>query len=127
VTAGRVRSAVTAGGGLLAVLDRLAEALTPAPISVPAFAGLFAEDFTGWRTLARSSGRERLDPWSRAHLGELAALESSWAEHAAGDTLLHTDIRADNLLLTSGVRRGPGSGPVFPGARLLLAYGVLRR
>ena len=86
---------------VLAALDRLAEALTPAPISVPAIAELFAEDFTGWRTLARSSGRERLDPWSRAHLGELAALESSWAEHAAGDTLLHTDIRADNLLLTS--------------------------
>ena len=88
-------------GQVLAALDRLAEALTPAPIPVPAIAELYAEDFTGWRTLARSSGRERLDPWSRAHLGELAALESSWAEHAAGDTLLHTDIRADNLLLTA--------------------------
>jgi len=26
---------------------------------------------------------------------------SGWAEHAAGDTLLHADIRADNLLITS--------------------------
>ncbi len=85
---------------VLAALDRLAEALTPAPIPVPAIAELFAEDFTGWRALAGSPGQERLDPWSRAHLGELAALESTWAEHAAGDTLLHTDIRADNLLLT---------------------------
>jgi hypothetical protein len=27
------------------------------------------------------------------------ALESTWAAHAAGDTLLHSDVRADNLLL----------------------------
>ncbi len=87
---------------VMAALDRLAEALTPSPIPVPAIAELFAEDFTGWRTLAQSADQERLDRWSRAHLGELAVLESSWAEHAAGDTLLHADIRADNLLLTSG-------------------------
>lgn len=29
-------------------------------------------------------------------------METTWAAHAAGDTLLHADIRADNLLLTEG-------------------------
>ena len=31
---------------------------------------------------------------------ELAGLEATWATHAAGTTLVHADIRADNLLLT---------------------------
>jgi aminoglycoside phosphotransferase (APT) family kinase protein len=85
---------------VLAALDRLAVLLTPAPIPVPAVTELFAEDFTGWRSLARTPEQDRLDPWSRAHLDELAALESTWAAHAAGDTLLHSDVRADNLLMT---------------------------
>jgi aminoglycoside phosphotransferase (APT) family kinase protein len=88
----------------LAALDRLAEALTPAPATlmptVPDIAEYLGADFSGWRTLARIPGDDRLDPWSRARLAELAALEATWATHAAGDTLLHADIRADNLLLT---------------------------
>ena len=40
-----------------------------------------------------------LTPWSRTHLDQLADLEATWAGHAAGDTLLHADIRADNILL----------------------------
>src|SRR5438552_9903126 len=43
-------------------------------------------------------GRDHLDPWSRLHLDQLADLEATWADHAAGDTLLHADLRADNLL-----------------------------
>jgi len=87
-------------GLVLATLDQMAEALTPAPIEVPGIARYIADDFTGWRTLAARPGDDRLDPWSRARLGELAALEATWAGHAAGDTLLHSDVRADNLLLT---------------------------
>jgi RIO-like serine/threonine protein kinase len=29
-------------------------------------------------------------------------VEATWAGHAAGTTLLHADIRADNVLLTGG-------------------------
>ncbi len=86
---------------VLAALDRLAGALTPAPITVRSIAEMYARAFTGWRALAGSAGKDRLDPWSRAHLDELAALEPAWAVHSAGDTLLHTDVRADNLLLTA--------------------------
>lgn len=91
-------------GLVLAALDRLAEALTPAPATVtatvPAIAEYLGADFSGWRALARTPGDDRLDPWSRARVAELAALEATWAAHAAGDTLLHADIRADNLLIT---------------------------
>jgi len=91
---------------VLASLDRLLEALTPAPATAisraPAIAEYLGADFGGWRALARTPGDDRLDPWSRARLAELAALEATWATHAAGDTLLHADIRADNLLLTGG-------------------------
>jgi aminoglycoside phosphotransferase (APT) family kinase protein len=87
---------------VLAALDRLAEALTPAPIPVRPITERYAAAFSGWRKLARSPASDRLDRWSRAHLGELAALEPAWAAHAAGDTLLHSDIRADNLLLAAG-------------------------
>jgi aminoglycoside phosphotransferase (APT) family kinase protein len=87
-------------GRVAAALDRLAEALTPAPIAVPAVEDMYARAFTGWRRLAQSPPHDRLDPWSRAHLGDLAALEATWPAHAAGDTLLHTDVRADNILLT---------------------------
>jgi aminoglycoside phosphotransferase (APT) family kinase protein len=86
---------------VLGVLHRLADALTPAPITAPAIGDYFGADFTGWRILAQSPGDERIDPWSRARLPDLAALEATWAVHAAGTTLLHADIRADNLLLTS--------------------------
>jgi aminoglycoside phosphotransferase (APT) family kinase protein len=85
---------------VVAALDQLADALTPAPVPVPAVGERLGAEFTGWRTLAASPGRDHLDPWSRTHLDQLADLEATWAGHAAGDTLLHADIRADNILLT---------------------------
>jgi Ser/Thr protein kinase RdoA (MazF antagonist) len=41
----------------------------------------------------------RLDGWSLRHLDRLAALGAE-AAAAAGETLLHLDLRADNMLLT---------------------------
>jgi hypothetical protein len=41
-----------------------------------------------------------LDPWFRAHLPELAALESGWRGAVRGDALVHLDVRSDNVLLT---------------------------
>lgn len=86
---------------VLAALDRLADVLTPAPTTAPAIADRLGADFTGWGTLSLAPDDDRIDPWSRARLTELAALEATWAAHAAGPTLLHADIRADNLLLAS--------------------------
>jgi aminoglycoside phosphotransferase (APT) family kinase protein len=85
---------------VVAALDQLASALTPAPVPVPTVGKRLGAEFTGWRTLAASPGRDQLDPWSRTHVDQLADLEATWVGHAAGDTLLHADIRADNVLLT---------------------------
>lgn len=85
---------------VVTALDQLADALTPAPVAVPDVGERLGAEFTGWRTLAASPSRDRLDPWSRSHLDQLADLEATWAGHAAGDTLLHADLRADNILLT---------------------------
>jgi aminoglycoside phosphotransferase (APT) family kinase protein len=86
---------------VMAALDRLADALTPAPVPVRTFAEAHASLFTGWRALAGSPDQDLLDPWSRVHLDELAELEPAWEPHSVGRTLLHGDIRADNLLLTA--------------------------
>jgi aminoglycoside phosphotransferase (APT) family kinase protein len=59
----------------------------------------YAEDFTAWRTFAGGAPLDGLDAWSLAHLDRLAELEAGWAAYAAGSALLHTDLRADNLLV----------------------------
>ena len=81
---------------VLDALTALAESLTPAPIAAPPVEEHFDELFHGWRELERPE-----DDWAAAHLEELRALESRWAEAASGETLLHCDVRADNMLLTS--------------------------
>ena len=95
---------------VLAALDRMAATLTRSPAAVrpavPDIAEVLGGDFTGWRVLAGQPDDGRLDPWSRAHLAELAALEATWERHAAGGTLLHAGLRADNLLLTDGGHNG---------------------
>jgi hypothetical protein len=93
---------------VLGALERLHWDLTPAPAGgIEQAAVHHAATFDGWRTLAGLAVvPDGLDRWSRRHLARLADLESGWAESCAGDTLLHCDIRSDNILL--GVH-----GPVF--------------
>lgn len=88
-------------------VERLSERLTPAPVTAPTIGERLGAEFRGWRTL-------RDDPAAVAHLGlpwapdnleQLAAVEERWAEAAAGETLLHADLRADQILLTpAGLR-----------------------
>jgi aminoglycoside phosphotransferase (APT) family kinase protein len=87
---------------VLGAIGGLADVLTPAPITAPGVGQYLGADFSGWRILAQAPGDDRLDPWSRARLADLAAVEATWAAHAAGTTLLHADLRADNLLVTDG-------------------------
>jgi hypothetical protein len=105
---------------LIQVLDAIADMhrmCTPAPVGVaPGVAEYLAGDLSGWRDLAAGcrpgGGRDGraaprpgpvstgLDSWSARHLDRLAELESRWAQAAAGSTLLHVDLRADNMLVT---------------------------
>jgi Phosphotransferase enzyme family len=52
-----------------------------------------------WGRLARERPAG-LDGWSTRNLDRLAGLEAGAPEAAAGGTLLHLDLRADNVLLT---------------------------
>lgn len=87
------------------VLDLLAvlgESLTPSPIDVEPAATQLAHLFGRWRVLAENEhDRAQLDPEWAARADELAELESSWADAVTGDTLVHCDVRADNVLLTA--------------------------
>jgi aminoglycoside phosphotransferase (APT) family kinase protein len=82
---------------LVAVTD-LAEALTPPPLEAEPAAEAVGELLQGWRILA-AEGAAEIDPWAAERLDELAVLEARWAEASAGSTLLHGDVRADNILL----------------------------
>lgn len=88
-------------------LHRVVAALpaVPCPPGLPRFAERMADAFRGWRRLSADPPPD-LDPWERRNLAALAELEAAWASYADGDALLHSDLRADNLLLCpdGGVR-----------------------
>jgi aminoglycoside phosphotransferase (APT) family kinase protein len=81
-----------------AALRQLAQQTTPTPLpDLPTFADHHRTAFSGFRQLA--AGALAPDDWTAARLDTLVALESEWEDAAAGDTLLHADMRADNLLV----------------------------
>ena len=90
---------------VLGAVTALTALLTPAPIAVEPIGDRMENVFTGWRRLAADTeaGTDDLrgvDPWVGRHLTDLVALETEGADATDGTTLLHTDIRADNILLT---------------------------
>lgn len=94
---------------VMAAIGDLAGLLTPSPIEAPPVTETQAEAFHNWRTIAADHAAATddlagLDPWAVRHLGDLAEWEAGWAAGATGDTLAHSDLRADNLLLTADGR-----------------------
>lgn len=86
---------------ILDALGDLADTLTPAPVAAPPIQAALDDTFRGWRGLAADAPRlARVDAWARRHFDRLLALEEAWSPGAAGTTLVHCDIRADNLLVT---------------------------
>ena len=90
---------------VLDALVGLSAALTPSPLP-PATAGTASEEvgrrLCGWRQHKEESPSRlaQLDDWSTCHLAALVELEAEAVAAVAGDTLLHFDVRADNMLLT---------------------------
>ena len=87
-------------------LAQLAERLSPSPLSVQdvgSASEIVATRICGWQHLCGAAPEEllQLDTWSRQHLDRLADLEAQAPSAVAGDTLLHFDVRADNVLLES--------------------------
>ncbi|WP_329460252.1 phosphotransferase family protein [Streptomyces sp. NBC_01497] len=107
---GRHPSLAPGSADLPAVLDTVA--LMEKALSPCAYAGArpVAEALTRvsscWRTLAADRPRD-LSPWCVAHLADLVEWETRWMPAADGDTLLHADLRPDNMV------REHASGTVF--------------
>ena len=82
-------------------LGRLHDLLTPSPLMDVAPSREHLGDlFCGWRHLAAMDDvPHELDDWSRSHLEQLANLESGWTEAAEGNTLIHGDVRSDNMVI----------------------------
>jgi aminoglycoside phosphotransferase (APT) family kinase protein len=82
-----------------AALARFAADMTPSPLrDAPSAAAQLAHDFTGWRRLADDPPAE-LPRWAAGSLPALCAAAHRGLAVLTGDTLVHCDIRADNLLL----------------------------
>lgn len=86
-------------------LAAMAASLTPSPLPTADARRASAEfggPLRGWQPIrdGQPSQVGRLDAWSARHLEGLADLELSAVDAVAGETLLHFDVRADNMLLT---------------------------
>ena len=80
-------------------LRAMSAALTPSPFEVDeSAADAFAGALNGWMQ-AFERGTYRLDEWAERNLEKLAQLELRAPSLVAGDTLLHFDLRADNILI----------------------------
>jgi aminoglycoside phosphotransferase (APT) family kinase protein len=85
---------------IMVAIERLQAEFTPCPVpNLPTVVERHRETFDGWRELDKAPDR-KLNPWIRRHLVRLVDLEAGWAGAVGGDTLLHADLRADNLLFT---------------------------
>jgi aminoglycoside phosphotransferase (APT) family kinase protein len=89
---------------VLDAITKLVATLTPSPIEVITIGERLRRLFQGWRRLraAAQAGEplEGLAPWVLRNLDRLAALESHWQDASRGPTLVHFDLRADNIILT---------------------------
>lgn len=95
---------------VIEALNRLAATLTPSPIPAEVVGDLTRSGIMGagsWQRLkmrieypASFDPPVTLNPWVHRHLDRLIELESHAQDVVAGDTLVHLDIRGDNLLLT---------------------------
>src|SRR5579859_4838505 len=83
---------------VVAAIVEMHAALTPCPIELPSAGERIRSPLSGWHAL--DGDEPGLDGWSRRHLDALKALERAAPEAASGDTLIHMDLRADNIVLT---------------------------
>ena len=90
-----------AAAAVLPAVTALARAGTPCPVpDLGTVADRLAEDLTAWVQLAADPPAD-LDPWEQQNLDWLAAGSARLSASGGllGDTLVHLDLRADNLLV----------------------------
>jgi aminoglycoside phosphotransferase (APT) family kinase protein len=84
---------------VVAAVEALSATLSPSPVPAPTLAE-HADGFAGFSRLRAEDDHAALDPWIARHLDRLCEAHEAWPNATRGDTLLHLDIRADNILLT---------------------------
>jgi aminoglycoside phosphotransferase len=90
---------------VLLLLADLARDSTPTGVEAGALAARHGAAFSSWRDLVEHGHPDigdlaRVEPWAATHVERLAVLEAGWEKAAEGSTLVHGDVRADNVLLT---------------------------
>ncbi|MDQ1462456.1 MAG: hypothetical protein QOI08_3940 [Actinomycetota bacterium] len=86
---------------VLAAIDELAARLNPSPLALEPAQETMAPLFGRWQTIVDEGLESRLPAAVRARLDELLASEAGWPEAVLGESLVHLDLRADNILLTA--------------------------
>lgn len=84
---------------MIRAYEEVAASLTPSPVAAHTFAVAFERDFDRWTTAAPGDAGVELDPWIAANLDLVRALASRWRDASTGASLVHGDLRADNMLL----------------------------
>lgn len=83
-------------------LDALADVLTPFPLArVPTAREVLADEFAGWERLA-ADPPSMLEEWVADEVERWRRLAQQGVDALDGDTLVHCDVRADNLLVRPG-------------------------
>jgi hypothetical protein len=90
---------------VLSELVELSTSLTPCPHTelFRPIAECDPNPFCGWANLAsesRATGQLE-NPWIEANLASLVRLEAGWPQAAQGSSLVHTDLRADQILIAN--------------------------
>jgi hypothetical protein len=84
-------------------LHRVSRELTPSPWPANSSDERLPRFFSWWERIAANPG----DPWQQhayvaSRLSDLISAEERLRDELAGDTLTHTDLRADNIVLGRG-------------------------
>lgn len=96
---GRMPSWPADVAAVLGLVTDLCGALTPPPAGLELRTLADEISLTYWRDLVSSGVALDGWTWAAANLDLLASLESGWAEASAGSTMIHCDLRPDNLLI----------------------------
>lgn len=85
---------------VLSTLDALQRATTPCPLSeLPTLEESLGHDLLGFDRVAADQPRD-LDPWVARRVPALQCAARRGIVALAGETLCHSDLRADNILVT---------------------------
>ncbi|WP_285724908.1 phosphotransferase [Psychromicrobium xiongbiense] len=77
------------------------------------------ESFAGWTRLKEASFPVS-DPWAARHLDRLEELAARGLSYLPGESLVHTDVRADNILLIADADAAGSAGGVQQADRAVL-------